>query len=189
MSKLLLNKDNLLADLIALIEEGKQRVAMNTNSTLVLVYWQIGKRINEDVLGNERAAYGKQIIASISKELVLRYGKSFEIKNLRRMMQFASIFKDLEIVAPLARQLSWSHFLILLPIKENKKRLFYAQKAIEGSWGKRELRRQISRKAFERTMIANSQLPIGDNDVKNIFKDPYFLDLKVENLFKQVIHC
>ena len=77
---------------------------------------------------------------------------------------------------PLARQLSWSHFTILIPIKEPEKRLFYAQKTLEGNWGRRELRKQISRKAYERSTIANSQLPSGKNTIKDIFKDPYFLD-------------
>ena len=84
----------------------------------------------------------------MAKELVLQYGKSFEAKNLRRMMQFASVFLDFEIVVPLARQLSWSHFLTLIPLKSDEARIFYAQKASESRWSKRELRNQIERKCF-----------------------------------------
>ncbi len=80
-------------------------MAIQVNSALTLVFWQVGKRINEDILQNERAAYGKQVVANLSEQLMLRYGKNFELKNLRRMMQFANVFPDFEIVVPLARQL------------------------------------------------------------------------------------
>jgi predicted nuclease of restriction endonuclease-like (RecB) superfamily len=105
------------------------------------------------------------------------HGKGFEAKNLRRMMQFAEIFPDAHIVAPLVRQLSWTHFLILIPLKTQEARLFYAEQASQGRWGKRELTRQIERKAFERTEIANTKLALSHiPDLKGTFKDPYFLD-------------
>jgi len=72
------------------------------------------------------------------------------------MIQFAEQFPNSEIVVPLARQLSWSHFLTLLPLKSMGSKLFYAKNAIEQNWGKRELREQINRKAYERSEIANS---------------------------------
>jgi predicted nuclease of restriction endonuclease-like (RecB) superfamily len=110
--------------------------------------------------------------------LVEKYGRNFEAKNLRRMMQFAEEFPDSEIVAPLARQLSWSHFRELIPIKEEKARLFYANEAIERHWGKRELRQSIERKEYERTEIANMQVAAPQSKIPfNIFKDPYFLDM------------
>jgi hypothetical protein len=76
------------------------------------------------------------------------------------MMKFAEIFQDPAIVAPLVRQLSWSHFLVLLPLKTQEARLFYARQAIEHLWSKRELIRQIERKAFERAEIADSKLEL-----------------------------
>ena len=85
---------------------------------------------------------------------------SFEAKNLRRMMQFAEVFSDLEIVVPLARQLSWSHFLRLIPLPSQEARLFYAQHASQAAWGKRELTKQIERKAFERSHIADHKLAL-----------------------------
>ena len=169
-------KTDLLQDLRHIIDAGRTRVAVQVNSTLILVYWQVGKRIRADILQNQRAEYGKEVIVSLAADLVRLYGKSFEQKNLRRMIQFAEIFPELEIVAPLARQLSWSHFLVLLPIENEEQRLFYAQKAMEGLWGKRELRKQIELKAYERSEIADSQLPMGEVDLKSVFKDPYFLD-------------
>ena len=168
--------DNLLKDLRHIIEQGKQQAVAQVNSALVLVYWQVGKRINEDILQHERATYGKQIVANISTQLAEQYGKSFQVKNLRRMMQFAEVFPDVKIVVPVARQLSWSHFIILIPIKDAAKRAFYLQKASEGSWGKRELRRQIERKAYERNEIAEIQMGEMKLSTRHAFKDPYLLD-------------
>ena len=132
-----LNTDNnLFHDLAKIIDQGKNQVAVQVNSTLTITYWQVGKRINDDILQNRRAEYGKQIVASLATQLIEKYGRSFDAKNLRRMMQLADVFPDFEIVVPLVRQLSWSHFIILIPLKESTKRLFYAQKSIESSWGK-----------------------------------------------------
>jgi len=92
------------------------------------------------------------------------------------MMQFAEQFTDFEIVVPLARQLSWSHILLLLPLKSKEEKIYYAQKAVEETLGKRELRKQIEQKAYERGEIANVQVSLGMPELQNTFKDPYFLD-------------
>jgi len=176
MSKKLPISSDLLGDLIAIINQGRQKSISQVNSTLTLVFWQVGKRVNEDILKNQRADYGKEIVISIAAELSQRFGKSFQAKNLRRMMQFSTVFSQKAIVVPAARQLSWSHFLILIAINNEQKRAFYLQAASEGKWGKRELRRQIERKAYERRTIADSQLPSSTKNKTNVFKDPYFLD-------------
>ena len=95
---------------------------------------------------------------------------------MRRMLQFAEQFPDEGIVGPLARQLSWSHFLMLLPLKSQEAKLFYAQKTVEGQLGKRDLRELISRKAFERTAIADTQLAPDSPVPQGTFKDPYLFD-------------
>ena len=166
----------LLHDLTAIIDRGRQLAAKQVNSALILVYWQVGRRINEDVLEHKRAEYGKQVIPSLSEQLTERYGKSFQLRNLRRMMQFAEVFVDFEIVSTLSTQLSWSHIIELLPLTSDEARQFYAKKISEASWSVHLTRHQISRKAFERSAIADSQLPNGANDMKSVFKDPYFLD-------------
>jgi predicted nuclease of restriction endonuclease-like (RecB) superfamily len=168
------NTNQLFRELSLLIEQSQQVAMVQANSALTILFWQIGKQINDDILQNKRANYGKQIVSSLSVQLENNYGRNFTEKNLRRMMQFAEQFLDFSIVVPLARQLSWSHILILLPLKNQKAQLYYAQKAIEGLWGKRELRLQISRKAFERQEIAHSQ--VSRTDLLNAFKDPYLLD-------------
>lgn len=166
----------LFQDLAQIIEQGKRQVVAQVNSTLTLTYWQVGNRINIELLDNKRAKYGKEVVVEIAKGLSTAYGKSFQEKNLRRMMQFAEVFPSLEIIAPLVRQLSWTHFTILIPIKNEKARLFYAQKAMEESWSKRELIHQIERKAFERNEIAKPQTQELSTSIQKSFKDPYFLD-------------
>lgn len=116
----------LLHELSSLIEEGRRQVAVAANSTLTLLFWKVGKRINDHILQNKRATYGKEIVRSVSEELEKSYGRNFAEKNLRRMLQFSQVFPDFEIVVTLARQLSWSHFLILLPLKSTESRKFYA---------------------------------------------------------------
>ena len=166
----------LFTDLAQIIEQGKSQLTKHVNSVLTLTYWHVGKKINEHILKNERAEYGKQIVPTVSLQLEKLYGRSFNEKNLRRMMRFAEVFEDFTIVAPLVRQLSWSHFLMLLPLKSKESRGYYAQNAIEATWSKRELQHQIERKAYERQEIASLQITDELSDFKDTFKDPYFLD-------------
>jgi predicted nuclease of restriction endonuclease-like (RecB) superfamily len=170
-------ESDLLNELSQLIEQSKQQVAVQANSAVTILFWQIGNRINQDILQNKRAEYGKQIVPTLSAQLENKYGRNFEVKNLRRMMQFANQFTDFQIVLPLARQLSWSHFVELLPLKTMEAKLFYAQNASNNLYGKRELRRQIGLKAFERTNIADAQIIESTHIPFNTFKDPYILDL------------
>lgn len=171
------NLPGLLADLRSIISRGKSQAVASVNSTLTLTYWHVGKRINADVLQGERAAYGKQVIPSLANRLVEQYGRSFEARNLRRMMQFAEIFPDAEIVSPLVSQLSWTHFTILISLSNEQARMYYARASAEHLWSKRELTRQIERKAFERAEIANKQLEFSHaHNLAGSFKDPYFFD-------------
>ncbi|WP_304200505.1 YhcG family protein [Flavobacterium alvei] len=173
----ILSKTDLFNELSQLIEECKQQVAVQTNSAVTILFWQIGNRINQDILQNKRAEYSKQIVSTVSTQLKERYGKNFELRNLRRMMQFAEQFTDFQIVVPLSRQLSWSHFVELLPLKTIEAKLFYAQNAANNLFGIRELRRQIALKTFERTSIADAQIVDATQIPFNTFKDPYILDL------------
>jgi len=93
------------------------------------------------------------------------------------MMQLAARFPDIEIVVLLAQQLSWSHFIALMPLKSDEAFMYYAQDAAQRKLGKRELRRQILRKAFERREISNAELTEQSAVPFNVFKDPYLLDV------------
>ena len=170
-------KNDLLSELTQLIDRTKQHSAVQVNSALTVLFWQIGNRINQDILQNKRADYAKQIVSTLSTQLKERYGNNFELRNLRRMMQFAEQFNDLQIVVPLTRQLSWSHFIELLPLKTIEAKIFYAQNVSDNLIGIRELRRQIGLKTFERSSIADAQIMETSPVPLNTFKDPYILDL------------
>ncbi|HAR62124.1 MAG TPA: DUF1016 domain-containing protein [Candidatus Margulisbacteria bacterium] len=171
-----LDSEQLFEELSHLIEESKRQVASVVNNTMTMLFWNIGRRINAQILQHKRAEYGKLIIVTLSRQLVSAYGNNFEEKNLRRMMQFTQQFPDPEIVVTLSRQLSWSHFLILIPIKNYEAKIFYAEAASKEIWGVRELRKQISNKVFERKSLAGLQLKHDVNIQEVAFKDPYFLD-------------
>ncbi|WHF52643.1 PDDEXK nuclease domain-containing protein [Chryseobacterium gotjawalense] len=168
--------ENLFVELSLLIEQSRNQVVMYANSTLTVLFWQVGKRISEEILQNQRAEYGKQIVSTVSMQLENKYGRNFTERNVRRMMQFSQRFPELEILSPLATQLSWSHFVELLPLKSSEARLFYAELVIKETLSKRDLRKRIANKTFERTEIANIQVNQNENIPINTFKDPYLLD-------------
>lgn len=170
------NEAALFNEIFNLIEQTKAQVTSQVNSTMTLLFWQVGRRINEFVLDNKRAAYGKQIVVTLSRQLEKHYGRNFEEKNLRRMLQFADTFPEKENVVTLSRHLSWSHFLVLIPLKTKEQRQFYANQAIKEQLDVRGLRKQVSQKAYERTAIANTQLPDKEHHLSDNFKDPYLLD-------------
>ena len=177
-------EQDLINSISILIEKSKEQIVIQANSTLTLLFWQVGKHINEFVLQEKRAEYGKQIVTSLATQLVDKYGNSFSTRNLRRMMQFADIFSKLEIVTSLMTQLSWTHFIALFPLKSMDARMFYANKISEERWSVRETHKQIEQKAYERTLVANNQLPTKIEETKNLFKDPYLLDfLKLKDDF------
>ena len=179
---------SLIGDLRQIIEQARNRVAFTVNSELTMMYWHIGERINREVLDNQRADYGKQIVAQVARQLQEEYGtKGFDEKNIRRMMQFAQSFPDYQIVAPLSRQLSWSHFMEVLPVKDPLAREFYVTLAASERWGRNRLRKEIDGMLYERTAISGkpdvlikqelSQLR--DDNVLSpdlVFKSPYFLE-------------
>lgn len=166
----------LLSDLVNIIEKTRNQVVSHVNSSLTLLFWHVGKRILTQKLRNTRAEYGKQIVVKVSQELVPKFGRNYEEKNLRRMIQFADKFPNHENVVTLSRYLSWSHFLVLIPLKTNTARDFYGNLAFENSYGVRELRKQIEKKTYERTEKADIQLHGSESLKQGIFKDPYFLD-------------
>lgn len=100
-NSLSISEADLLYELSQLIEQSKQQVSVQANSAVTILFWQIGNLINQDILQNKRAEYGKQIVPTLSLQLENKYGRNFEVKNLRRMMQFAEQFIDLQIVVTL----------------------------------------------------------------------------------------
>jgi hypothetical protein len=144
----------LLKDLRELIAEARQDVARRVNSTLVLLYWRVGKRIRQDILKKKRAEYGEQIVYAVSSQLVKEFGAGFSEKNLRRMVQFAEAFPNEPIVVTLSRQLGWSHFVAIIPLDDDLKRDFYAEMCRIERWSVRTLRQKIGGMLFERTALS-----------------------------------
>jgi predicted nuclease of restriction endonuclease-like (RecB) superfamily len=179
--------DRLLGDIRALIEAARERTATAVNSAMVGLYWSIGKRIREDVLHEKRAAYGEAIVSTLSKHLIAEYGRGYSKPNLSRMMWLAEAFPDPEIVSTLSKQLSWSHFVELLPLKDALKRDFYAELSRVERWNVRTLRHKIGHLLYERTavskkpdeLIAHDLAVLRNEDQMTpdlVFRDPYFLD-------------
>ena len=104
MSEIIPGVDTLHRELRALIASSRQRLAGAVNAELTLLYWSIGQRLSREVLGCDRAAYGIRVIEQIGTRLTADFGRGFEAKNLRRMIKFAGLFPDSEIVASLMRQ-------------------------------------------------------------------------------------
>jgi hypothetical protein len=100
----------LLDDVRALIRTTREGVAQAVNSALVLLYWSIGDRIRRDILKETRASYGEEIVPTLSAQLVADFGQGYSARNLFRMVHFAEVFPDQQIVSTLSRQLGWSFF-------------------------------------------------------------------------------
>lgn len=160
----------------ALVEQTRATVASQANTAITLLYWEIGRLIDVEVLQRERAEYAQQIVASLGRQLTERFGRGFDRANLYRMVQFAQVFPDHEIVASLGQQLSWTHFKALLPVRTPEARAFYIEQALTARLSVRALRELIGRQGFERREIANAQTPGGSTVPADTFRDPYFLD-------------
>ena len=179
---------SLVEDLRQIIEQARGRVAATVNSELTMMYWHIGERINRDVLGNQRAEYGKQIVSTVSRQLQEEYGtKGFDEKNIRRMMQFAQIMPDVQIVVTLSRQLSWSHFVEVISLNDELQREFYLTLAASEKWSIRQLRKEIDSMLYERTAISGKPDTLIKQELSQlreenvlspdlVFKSPYFLE-------------
>jgi predicted nuclease of restriction endonuclease-like (RecB) superfamily len=177
----------LAADIRQMIEVARQQVAHAVNAGLTTLYWQIGMRIRQDILKERRAEYGAEIVATLSRQLVPEFGRGFEEKNLRRMVQFAEVFPDAEIVATLRRQLGWSHFKEIIPLKNDLQRDFYAEMCRMERWSVRALRQKIGGMFFERSALSKKPDQIIRQELDAlqaedrltpdlVFQDPYLLD-------------
>ena len=154
-----------------------KRAASAVNAELTLLFWRIG----------QRAEYGEEILPTLAEQLVRDYGRSFANKNLRRMVQFVATYSDKPIVVTLSRQLSWSHFLALLPLKDPLQRDYYAQMASVERWSVRTLRERIDPMLYERTALSHkpgetiAQELATMRDAQRmtpvlVMRDPYILD-------------
>jgi predicted nuclease of restriction endonuclease-like (RecB) superfamily len=177
----------LIEDLRRLIEEARAGVAKAVNSGMVLHYWRVGHRIRAEVLASKRAAYGEEILSTVSKELVAAYGRGYSVPNLSRMTRLAEYFPDPQVVGALSRELSWSHFVEIIPLKTDLHREFYAEMCRVERWNVRTLRDKIGGMLFERTALSRKPEELAKQELAKlreadqlspdlVFRDPYFLD-------------
>ena len=177
----------LVNELRGLIEQARQHVAQTANSTLTLLHWKLGARIQGEILQGARASYGEEILPTLSAKLVPEYGKGFSARNLSRMIQFAEAFPDEPVVAALSQHLSWSHFVEILPLKKPLEREFYAEMCRIERWSVRALRERIGSQLYLRTALCKQPEALVDAELARlraggqmtpelVFRDPYMLD-------------
>jgi predicted nuclease of restriction endonuclease-like (RecB) superfamily len=178
--------------LTELIRDSRRKVESVVNSELVLLYWNIGKTIKTSVLNNQRAEYGKQTVDTLSQQLMNEYGRGFSRRNLFNMISFYETFPDVSIVQSMTAQLTWTHLVELILIKDPLKRNFYLTMCINEHWSVRTLKDRISAMLYERTAISQKPAETIQKDLEQLrnekmmspdifFRDPYvldFLDLK-----------
>ena len=177
----------LLVELRQLIDQARSHVAAVADSAATMLYWHVGNKVRRETLHQVRASYGGKIVATVSRQLVATHGAGYAEKNLRRMIQFAELFPDAEIVATLSRELNWSKFRELLPLKQPLEREFYVEMCRIERWSVRTLRERIASQLYLRSAIAKQpesviaselgQLREGGQVTPDlVFRDPYMLD-------------
>ncbi len=165
-----------------IIEEARGNVAQFVNTTTVVAYWHIGREIvEEEQKGKSRADYGKEILENLSRKLTAEFGEGFDDSNLWRMRQFYQTFP---ILGALRRELSWTHYRILMRVDNPQARSFYEVESIKNNWSARELERQKGSLLFERLALSKDKkglikLALKGQELQtytDIIKDPYILE-------------
>ncbi|MDP2792420.1 MAG: PDDEXK nuclease domain-containing protein [Rectinemataceae bacterium] len=182
-----LMQGNLLAEIREIILDARFQVARAVDAGLVTLYWNVGRRIYQDILNERRAEYGEQIVSALGAQLETEFGRGFGKRNLFRMIRFAEVFPDFNIVLALLTQLGWTHFLYIIPLDDPLKRDFYAEMCRIERWSTRTLEKKIQSMLFERTalsrkpdqLIAEELAALREDDKLTpdlVFRDPYLLD-------------
>jgi len=177
----------LLADLRELILHAREGVARAVDSGLTTLYWHVGRRIRQDILKERRADYGAQIVSALGAQLSAEFRRGFSRRNLFNMVRFAEVFPDPRIVQPLAAQLSWTHFSLIIYLDDPLQRDFYAEMCRIEGWNKRTLGKKIGSMLFERTALSRKPEKLAAMELKQlreedkltpdlVFRDPYLLD-------------
>ncbi len=177
----------LLNDIRRMIEEARQSVAVTVNAALSLLYWNVGRRIREDVLQEKRAEYGREILPTLSAKLTVEYGRGWNERNLAYMVKFAETFPDETILHTLCAKLSWSHFRLLVGMDDKLKRDFYTEMCRIEGWSTRTMEKKIDSMLYERTALSQKPEELARIELDAlretdkltpdlVFRDPYFLD-------------
>lgn len=174
-------------DINDLIRQKKIEVKNAVNDAMISLYWGIGKKLTEEITGVNKPEYGKKVVLEISNRLSVDYGEGFNRSAISRMINFYQEFPDYEKVATLSQQLTWSHFIEILPIKDKMKREFYAAMCKNENWSVRTLRERKKTMLYERTAISKKPDETIRNEIAELseekkmsvdmfYRDPYMLD-------------
>jgi hypothetical protein len=164
----LAKKSDVFKDVRELIIAARQDVALAVNSALVTLYWRIGQRIRKDILREQRAEYGQQIVSALGTQLTAEFGRGFGQRNLFRMIRFAEVFPDFQIVSALRTQLGWTHLRQIIPIDDPLKRDFYAEMCRIERWSTRTLEKKIGSMLFERTALSKKPAKLAEIELKQL---------------------
>ena len=176
------NLDRVYDHIRSVLTEARNRAYQAINSAMVAAYWEIGRVIvEEEQQGAQRAEYGKQIIASLSERLRCDFGKGFDRSNLWNMRAFFLGYPKLDA---LRRELSWTHYRILLRVENSDARSFYENEAVGAGWSTRQLQRQVASLLFERLALSRDKQGVLDlaeqgHEIakpSDLVKDPYVLE-------------
>ena len=181
------NTNILFSEIKQLIDEARQTIAVVVNAETTKLYWNIGERINKDILKDKRAEYGKEIIKSLSRNLTEEFGKGWSEKQLRHCLRIAETFPEKEILYAMSRQLSWTHLRTIMYLKDELRREFYIEMTRIENWNTRTLSEKIDSMLFERTAISKKPEVMIKHELKElreenklspdlVFRDPYFLN-------------
>ncbi len=191
-----IDSERLLSDVRSLVERSRHSLAQAVNSELVLLYWHIGKRIGDELPEESRAEYGARVVDLVSDRLTAEYGRGFRRSNVFNMVRFAEVF-DFKTVQTLSGQLSWSHFIEIIYLKDPLQRQFYAEMARFERWSVRALRKKIQGMLYERTAISRKPEELARQELEAlqeedrmtpdlVFRDPYLLDfLGLEDTYSE----
>lgn len=146
--------DHLYNGVTEIIDTARKSVAVYVNAHTSMTFWNVGRYIINDMEYQTYSAYGQKILATLSQRLTEHYGKGYTYSALTRMMKVARVYDDKEMFAMLSQTLTWSHFIELVTIKDDTKRLFYQQMGIAEHWSVTKLREKQDEMAYERSLIA-----------------------------------
>lgn len=177
----------LLEDVRQLIEAARQRAAAAVNQELSGLYWQVGRRIQTDVLHGQRAEYGKQVLKNLALQLSQMFGKGWSEQQLRHCLRAAETFPDEPKFSALRRELTWTHIKTLMYMDDPLKREFYIEMTRLEGWSGRLMQERIQSMLFERTAISRKPEDTIQRDIAALreqgtlspdlaFRDPYVLD-------------
>ncbi|ONC44227.1 hypothetical protein AQ916_27395 [Burkholderia pseudomallei] len=170
-----------------MIDSARARAAAAVNAELTLLYWQVGRRIRDDVLRGERAGYGQQILPALARQLRAEYGRGWSEQQLRHCIRVAEVFPDEPILSALRRELSWTHLKTLMYVDDPLKRDFYIELCRLEHWSSRQLQERMQSMLFERSALSRQPDEVIRRKVAHlrdaqqmtpdlVLKDPYILD-------------